>query len=352
MSCVLNINRFLIPNDVIVDLSDIYQYIGENNEIKNIVGNDLNTIIDQTVEKDAFYLSKIIGLDISDARSRLILNKNSNPRNKEENTLYNLKDILSSFQRESDRLPLQTNEFLNEINYVFNHYAKIKYDFVSTKKRSLLQGEGDRSKRLLLDEIILEMNTILKTRKFERIILYLHFFIDFYNIKPFYSTSYTNVNEVASLLLLYNLMIKSDLECFHYVSFFELVSEELHEFREELSSIAFNWDEGYAQTLGFVRFIMNIILTAYEKNYKLMKDYKFDKNFKKQENIENTIMGMTREFSKEDIRAIHPYVSESTINRSLISLRDRGFIAPTGKGRSAKWTKVERKQRKHNNYDK
>ena len=126
MSCVLNINRFLVPNDIIVDLSDIYQYIGENTEVRGIVGNDLNTIIDQTVEKDAFYLSKILGLDISDARSRLILTKNSNPRNKEENTLYNLKDILSSFQRESDRLPLQTNEFLNEINYVFNHYSLLK----------------------------------------------------------------------------------------------------------------------------------------------------------------------------------------------------------------------------------
>ncbi len=351
MSCVLNINRFLIPNDVIVDLSDIYQYIGENTEVRNTASSDLNTIIDQTVEKDAYYLSKILGLDISDARTRLILNKNSNPRNKEENTLYNLKDILSSFQRESDRLPLQTNEFLNEINYVFNHYSKVRYDFVSTKKRSVLQGEGDRSKRLLLDEIIQEMNNILRTRKFERIILYLHFFIDFYNIKPFYSSSYNNVNDVASLLLLYNLMIKSNLECFHYVSFFELIYEELPSFKEELSNIAFNWDEGYAQTLGFVRFIMNIILTAYERNYKLMKDYKFDKNFKKQENIENTIMGMTKEFSKEDIRAIHPYVSESTINRSLISLRDKGFIAPTGKGRSAKWIKLERK-RKHNNYEK
>lgn len=350
MSCVLNINRFLVPNDIIVDLSDIYQYIGENTEVRSIVGNDLNTIIDQTVEKDAFYLSKILGLDISDARSRLILTKNSNPRNKEENTLYNLKDILSSFQRESDKLPLQTNEFLNEINYVFNHYSKIKYDSVLTKKRNVLQGEGERSKRLLLDEIILEMNNILKTRKFERIILYLHFFIDFYNIKPFYSSSFNNVNDVASLLLLYNLMMKSNLDCFHYVSFFEQVYEDLPLFKEQLSNIAFNWEEGYAQTLDFVRFIMNVILNSYEKCYKIMKNYKFDKNFKKQENIENTIMGMTSEFSKEDIRAIHPYVSESTINRSLISLRDQGFIAPTGKGRSAKWKKVDRK-RKYNNYE-
>lgn len=350
MSCVLNINRFIIPNDVIVDLSDIYQYIGENTEVKNIVISDINTILDQTVEKDAFYLSKILGLGISEARTRLILNKNSSPRNKEESMLSNMKDVLSSLQRESDKLPLQTNEFLNQVNYIFNSYGRVKYDFVSTKRRNLLQGEGERSKRLLLDDIILEMNNILKQRKYEKIILYLHFFIDFYNIKPFALPNSSLVNEVGSLILLYNLMIKANIECFRYISFFEMIYLSLNEFKEELSQISFNWDEGYAQTLGFVRLITNVILDSYEKNYRLMKNYRFDKNFKKQENIENTIMGMEGEFSKEDIRVIHPYVSESTINRSLINLRDQGFIAPTGKGRSAKWTKIERK-RPHKIYD-
>ena len=44
-------------------------------------------------------------------------------------------------------------------------------------------------------------------------------------------------------------------------------------------------------------------------------------------------------FTKEDIRKEYPYVSESTINRALSTLRDQGYIKPLGKGRSAKWTK-------------
>ena len=36
---------------------------------------------------------------------------------------------------------------------------------------------------------------------------------------------------------------------------------------------------------------------------------------------------------QEEIRNIHPYVSESTINRALINLRDSGYIKPIGKGR-------------------
>jgi hypothetical protein len=34
MSCILNINRFILPNDVIIALTEIYQYIGKNTIIK------------------------------------------------------------------------------------------------------------------------------------------------------------------------------------------------------------------------------------------------------------------------------------------------------------------------------
>ena len=86
MSCVLNMNRFLIPNDVIVSLAETYKYIGGNECLNLGVGNDMNCIVEQTVERDAYFLSRILKLDISDARVRLIITKNSSPRKKEETT--------------------------------------------------------------------------------------------------------------------------------------------------------------------------------------------------------------------------------------------------------------------------
>ena len=80
MSCVLNIIRFIIPNDVIVSLTEIYRNIGENELLLKGVGNDINCIVEQTVERDAYFLSRILKLDISDTRTRLIITKNSLPR--------------------------------------------------------------------------------------------------------------------------------------------------------------------------------------------------------------------------------------------------------------------------------
>ena len=169
--------------------------------------------------------------------------------------------------------------------------------------------------------------------------LYLHFFIDFYNIQPF-----TSENLVASYILLYQLVLKADIEAFRYVSFFEMIYGDFENFETELKNAAFNWEEGYAQTLGFIRYMMKVILKGYQRTHEIMRDYKFDKHFKKHENIENTILSMPEIFSKEEIRLIHPYVSESTINRALISLRDEGFIEPLGKGRSARWRRKENRR--------
>lgn len=335
MSTVLNIDRFIIPNDIIVSLSNIYKWIGQNKFFKDAVKNDLDKIIDQTIERDTFFLSQILELDITDSRTRLIITKNSTPRNKEETTLYNLKETLTNIQRNYQHQRFQSNDVLNIINYIYSHYKDIKFDFVETNKRAILKSQAAKSKRLILDEINEQMEIYLQRNTYERTTLFFNYFIDFYNIAPFTENNFT-----SSLVLIYLLIFKSDLEAFKYISFFELLYENYNEFKTEVKNASFNWKEGFAQTLGFIRFMDKIIINGYEKAYSIIKDYKFDSNLNKADNIGNTISKLPDIFTKDEIRIIHPYVSESTINRALMKMRDEGRIKPLGKGRSAKWVKI------------
>jgi hypothetical protein len=335
MSTVLNIDRFIIPNDVIVSIANIYKWIGQNKFFKDIVKNDLDKIVDQTVERDAFFLAQILELDISDSRTRLIIIKNSTPRNKEEATLYNLKETLTNIQRNYKNLRFQSNDVLNIINYIYPNYKDIKFDFIHTSKRSVLKSQAATSKRIILDEINDQLEIYIHKNDYEKITLFLNYFIDFYNIGPFTDKNYT-----AALVLLYLLIFQCDLEAFKYISFFELLFANYKEFQTEVKNASFNWKEGFAQTLSFVRFMNKLIIKGYEKAHSIIKDYKFDANLNKADNIGNTISKLPDIFTKEEIRIVHPYVSESTINRALKQLRDEGRIKPLGKGRSAKWVKI------------
>ena len=66
----------------------------------------------------------------------------------------------------------------------------------------------------------------------------------------------------------------------------------------------------------------------------------------KSNNIENTINKLEDVFTKDEIRLLHPYISDSTINRTLKRMRDEELIRPLGKGRSAKWMKLYKTENK------
>ena len=331
MYCLSKLDHYIIPNDIVVKLSKVYRFIGNNDFYINSLGNDLNKVVESTVNKDAYYLSKILKLDISEARTKLIIEKNSNPRTKEEETLYNIKEVLMAIQQKFHLMSLQSNEILNMLNYIYSHYNSIKFDLSNVTTLNIFNN-NEKSKRTILDEMNELVNLYIRSEKFDKIILYLNYFVDFYNLRPFILK-----NEVISLVILYELILVSDINAFKYISFYELLYNNFDKFNDELSKASVNWRDGFAQTAEFVRFFLELVIDAYSKTDVIIKNYQFDRNNKKSENIENTILSMKTTFTKEDIRLQNPYVSESTINRALISLRDSGYIEPLGKGRSAKW---------------
>ena len=49
MFCLLNIDHYVIPNDIVVKLSKIYRYIGNNEVAKDIM--DRNLTFEQYIEE-------------------------------------------------------------------------------------------------------------------------------------------------------------------------------------------------------------------------------------------------------------------------------------------------------------
>lgn len=327
MSCIENINRYVVPNDLIKALTEVYKYIGRNESYNNLISkNDMKKIVEQTIERDAFYIGKIINLNLTDNRLRLIITKTSEPRNKEEAILTRLMGVLTDFQNKTNLYGVKTIDQKNMITYIYDPKHEIKYD-------AKIMNNGMDKKQYLdqLTDILYSSDD-----NFESIILLSNYFIDLFNLKPF-----AEYNELCALLTLYLLILKSEINCFKYVSFFEFLYNNYEEFNEKLINASLNWQIGMSQPTDFISFIVKLIKEAYDRTENIIKTYKEDQNISKGDNIENTIFNeLPREFTKEDLRQYHPYVSESTINRALQKLRDENKIEPIGKGRSAKWRRT------------
>ncbi len=341
MNCLNNINRLQITNETLMNLLKLYEYKGKDYFYENVLKGNLSQIIRQTIERDSFYLSKIMGLNITNARLKLIIKKDSTPKNNDEKILQNVKQVFKIIADSSDKLDLTTNEFLRLNMRIYNNVTDIKYlsDKV-VEKVNLINEKKTVSRRNKVEELINLYIKLLNGNQYELTQLVTNFYIDFINIAPF-----NEGNDVVGILIIYLLLLKEQFRMFRYVSFFEMIYEDYDNFKSLVNKANFNYEDGFSQTAPLNNFLINILIDGYTKVDKLVANTKFDAGIAKTFNIENTIMRLGEVFTKEEIRAKHPYVSESTIDRTLKRMRDENKIRPNGVGRSATWVRISSYER-------
>lgn len=340
MQCLTNINRFKIPNDVIMGYIEMYKFIGNNRYNHNALQSDYQVMVRQTISSDVYFFAKFFNLHVTEARLKSLIYKDIIPKNKDERVVLRLKAAFNKIHKETSTFDLHVNEIVDLIRFLYKDILndkKISFRKIERQQNqpvSLLTG-GYSSKRDEIEALIELFKDRVNENRYEISFVITNFYIDFLNIRPF-----LDKNEEIGLVMLYILLITNGYEVFEYISFMEMLFNRKAEFSKVLMESSFNWAEGYAETLPLHRFFMGVSLQAYDQMSLLIRDYEFDSQLNKSNNVENTINKLDDIFSKDDIRNVHPYISDSTINRTLKRLRDEMKIRPLGKGRSAKWMKL------------
>jgi len=347
MTALKNISRLNYRNDAVMKLIKLYQYKGKEFYYHNILKNDRPYISKQTIAKDTFFMTKIMNLNVSENRLRLIINKNSEPKTNDEKIVANLKKIFEISVESVHEFELIPNGVLSLASRLYKDVKQIKFDTVKVAVQdNLLTDYRSQSKREDLKNLLDLYTDLISSNQYEIISTVINFYIDFINVKPF-----KNDSEIVGLLLIYVLLFREIFDVNMYESFFEFIYNNYDEFKQLVVAANYNWESGFSHTEPLTDFIIKHLLENYEKLEKLIRDYEYDSKLNKGDNIENTIYRVPQIFTKEDIRSKHPYVSDSTINRTLQRLRDEGKISPLGTGRSAKWMRVTQTPERFNPYE-
>ena len=346
MNALANIKRINYRNDEVMKLIKLYQYKGKEFYYHNILKADRQYIAKQTIAKDTFFITKLLNLNITENRLRLLINKNSAPKTNDEKIVANIKKILEISVESAHDFELIPNGVLSLASRLYKDVKQVKFETSKVSyQQNLLTEYKNISKREDVKQILDLYTDLLSTNQYEIVSLVVNFYIDFINIKPF-----KNDTEITGLLLIYVLLFRECFDINMYESFFEFIYNNYQEFNQHVIAANYNWASGFAHTEPLTEFIINHLLENYEKLEKLIRDYEYDSKLNKSDNIENTIYRVPQIFTKDDIRAKHPYVSDSTINRTLQRLRDEGKISPLGTGRSAKWMRVTQTPERFNPY--
>ena len=338
MSWVGQLDIFRLPSDIIIGLTDVYSYTGRQMYHDEVIGSDIKLYVEQTMIKDIEAFATLLDLNVSPTRLATLARKDMTPRNNAEKTLLKFKQVLRNIMEKHQTFAFSTNEIQAFHTVVFEHIANTR--FARTETASKFATQKVINKRLELDEVLEITENVFRGSKYEKLILSLLLFVDFYNIKAFQEK-----NEYTALMLLQLLLFKIGFDNFKYVSFYDYINEHFEDYKKAIVAASFSYEEGLSQPLPLIRFFLRALTDTSKEVAQLVKNHEYDQQLNKSYSLENTIYKLPQVFQKEDLRRIHPGVSDSTINRTLIRLREDGIVRPLGKGRSAQWMRIQNKDK-------
>ncbi|CCV64584.1 conserved hypothetical protein [Alteracholeplasma palmae J233] len=341
MKALQNMERIQVNHEVMLLLLSVYESKGKEFYYDELFSRDSNVYEKKVVLDNAYYFAKIFSFDLTDSRLKLLAKKDLLSKNKEEQFYINIREALTLVQKNPKDFELLVNEISDLAKLLSEQTNPIKYQTYKSEEIAILATKKEKSKKEDLEKLIELFNKQIKTKQYELSQLIANFYVDFLNMKIF-----SDKNQEIALILLYALLIKH-FNVFKYVSFFKNFNDFKTIWKSGLDQANYYWETHYAQTDLLSRVLVDILKKSYEEVDEFSREYAFEKNLNKSDNIENTISKGNEVFTKEDIRKAHPTVSEATIDRTLKRLKDENIIRPLGKGRSSKWIRIVESRNKN-----
>ena len=336
------LKEYVIPRNVLLKLLVTYQNLGRTDIYLEKLGDKKEVITRNCFEKDCYYFLELLkycglNLDITDNRLRLLITKGSNPTNSKEKMICGIMNVLNELKNDSKRQMLNSSDILMYLNYIFNN--KVKFDMTQIKDRGLTKVNERKSSRLAFDQVLDKYVSVLNSKSFEPILLSLMVYLELRMIKPYrlISEEEVDINKIASFLVLYFLFEVNGVHSYHITSFFMQMVENLEEIDKAVAVATFNYYESYFKLNDFTILFLNLINESYTELINIVNEAEYLDDASKAYIIEKAIFKMDKMFTKEDVRKLNPYVSDTTIMRVFTKLKNEGVIMPLSKGRNAVW---------------
>ncbi|MCR5705273.1 MAG: hypothetical protein K6G48_00505 [Acholeplasmatales bacterium] len=337
MNALNNVDSIKIDQSEVKDVTNLYEHKGKDFYYKETLKKEMQGLTNMIILQNIKVLAEIRELKVAESRYKILIKPEAKPKNKEEQMIKNIADVLRTFAEHIDQFDLLSNQFLNLAKSLFKDIKGIEF----TKKKKLEQinlitTEKTINTRNLLDEMLIKYSSLLKSRKYEIVSLVASFLIDF-----IMEGIFNDENEFIALFVVYALLFKEDFELFRFNPFFEAYHNNMDEYKDSLAKSEFGWAGGYPNASYITKTLRKIMIESYSRIDIMIKGRTITQSNQKTNMIESTILKRLPEvFTKADIAAYHPEASKTTIDRTLARLRDENKIKPNGTGRSASWVKI------------
>ena len=334
-----------IPANMYDLISKIYEYKGK----QELYVANFSDVLDKMIEVAKIQSTKssnaIEGISTNDTRLEELMNKKSEPKNRNEEEIYGYREVLDIIHENYENIEFTKNNILTLHNRLYSYSGESHKGKFKTTDNSIVETNalGEKKVRFqpvsafetenYIEKMISAYNEALRL-KIPPLLLIPTVIHDFLCIHPF-ADGNGRISRLLTLLLLY----KNGFFVGKYISLEMIIEETKDIYYEELQASSENWHSGTNNNLPFIKYMLSVIYKAYsecDERFKLISE----KSFTSTERVMKVFENSLEPLSKSDIAILCPDISKRTIERALKELKDRGLIKQLGSGRSTKYIRV------------
>ncbi|MBO4500050.1 MAG: Fic family protein, partial [Bacteroidaceae bacterium] len=176
-------------------------------------------------------------------------------------------------------------------------------------------------------------NDAIEAGTYDPLLLMPMFILDFLCIHPF-NDGNGRMSRLLTLLLLY----RAGFIVGKYISIEMLIEKSKDSYYEALQASSHDWHEGDNDYLPFLKYMLGIIVKAYNE-FENRVEHLRHRKMSKADRIKDLVDRTPGKISKKDIAQTCPDISVTTIERTLAELLTSGYIEKVGSGRSSAYVK-------------
>lgn len=326
----------LLTPEIVNLLSSIYEHKGRQQLFVEAKNDELKTLLEISKVQSTKSSNRIEGIFTTDKRLEELMQKKSEPRNRNEQEITGYRDVLSTIHESYDYISPTSNiiQQLHRDLYSYNQNGfggkyKSSDNIIAETDGNGIQKvrfapvpafETEEAMRIMTERFLEEWNS----GKTDKLLLIPMFILDFLCIHPFEDGN-GRMSRLLTLLLLY----RAGFIIGKYISIEMLIEESKETYYEALQDCSTEWHESNNTYEPFVKYYLGILIKA-SNEFESRVEYLSDSKISKPERVKRLIQTTVGKISKKEILEKCPDISTKTVERALADLVKEGLIEKVG----------------------
>ena len=333
-------------NEILSLVALIHEYKGRQQLYLKQQPQNLDRLIEIAKIQSTDSSNAIEGIRTTGTRLKQLCAEKTAPKNRDEKEIMGYRDVLNLIHENYEYIPLNSNYILQLHRDLFKYSETgIGGQFKNVQNYiSITDAKGNSSVLFIplppfetpeaVSEICDNFNRAAGNNVTDPLILIPVFIHDFLCIHPF-----NDGNGRMSRLLTTLLLYRSGYFVGRYISLESKIEAHKDLYYDSLQECQNGWHEGTEDKSSFIKYILRTVLSAYrdfEERINLISE-----NLPAEETVLKAAYNKIGKFTKNDIMEFCPSIAQSTIEKALKTLVEKGKLSRHGAGKSTFYLRTD-----------